>query len=231
VSGADRSAGTEVYRCTPVGWKCTDVRYHATGDVDAWGVLVAAGGDSIVEVGDDSWSRMPERRRLIVEAALEVIADQGVNRTTHRAIAERARVPLGSLTYHFDGLDDLICQGFRRLAGVLATRYRAAIARARTRDAACEAVADLICGGTYADEREMVVLLELYAYGNHSAGAEAVRREWMAVSRDSLAVHFDSQAQRAIDALIEGWTIHRLFAGEAPEREAVLRAVRAVALV
>lgn len=180
-------------------------------------------------MSDAEWEQEAPRRRLIIDTALDVIADRGVDRTTHRAVAEAAGIPLGSMTYHFDSLDDVIVCAFRRLAGVLAARYRGAVAEAESREAACAAVADLICGDAYADEREMVVLLELYAYANHSAGAERVRREWMAVSWGSLAVHFDEDAQRALDALIEGWTIHRLFAHRAPGRGVVLRAVRAIA--
>ena len=53
----------------------------------------------------------PDRKDRILEAALEVIADHGVAGTTHRSIAARADVPLGSTTYHFETLDDRINGG------------------------------------------------------------------------------------------------------------------------
>ena len=34
---------------------------------------------------------------------------------SHRIVAEAADVPLGSMTYHFDGFDDLIFQAFSPL--------------------------------------------------------------------------------------------------------------------
>jgi DNA-binding transcriptional regulator YbjK len=52
--------------------------------------------------------RDPERRLRIVEAALDVIAETGIEGLTHRAVAERADVPLGALTYYFVDKDDLV---------------------------------------------------------------------------------------------------------------------------
>jgi TetR/AcrR family transcriptional regulator, regulator of biofilm formation and stress response len=49
----------------------------------------------------------PDRKNRIVDAAIEVIAGQGVAGTTHRLIAAAADVPLGSLTYHFSSLEEL----------------------------------------------------------------------------------------------------------------------------
>ena len=61
--------------------------------------------------------RDPERRRReIIDAAVEVIADVGTGRATHRAIAERAGVPLGSTTYYFPTLDDLVAAALERVA-------------------------------------------------------------------------------------------------------------------
>jgi DNA-binding transcriptional regulator YbjK len=49
-----------------------------------------------------------DRRRLIVEAALRVIARDGVNGATHRAVAAEARVPLASTTYHFTSKAEIV---------------------------------------------------------------------------------------------------------------------------
>lgn len=50
----------------------------------------------------------PERPRRIALAALEVVAKNGVEGLTHRAVAANAGIPLGSTTYHFATLDDLL---------------------------------------------------------------------------------------------------------------------------
>jgi AcrR family transcriptional regulator len=48
------------------------------------------------------------RRRLIVEAAREVIARRGMAATRMREVASVAGVSLGTLTYHFAGIDELL---------------------------------------------------------------------------------------------------------------------------
>lgn len=52
--------------------------------------------------------RDPEgRKRAIVQAAAELIMELGISNITHRKIAERAGVLLGSTTQYFATLDDL----------------------------------------------------------------------------------------------------------------------------
>ena len=48
-----------------------------------------------------------ERRRTIVEAAATLITEAGSEGLTHRLVAKRAGVPLGSTTQYFATLDDL----------------------------------------------------------------------------------------------------------------------------
>ena len=50
----------------------------------------------------------PNRRDRIIDACLRVIAEVGVAGASHRKIAEAADVPLGSMTYHFTGMDELL---------------------------------------------------------------------------------------------------------------------------
>jgi len=58
--------------------------------------------------------RPETRRRLIVDAARQVIASRGLAATRMRDVATAAEVSPGTLTYHFEGLNDL-------LASVIAT--------------------------------------------------------------------------------------------------------------
>lgn len=172
--------------------------------------------------------RGTERRTRLLDAALEIIAEQGVPKTTHRLIAERAGVPLGSATYYFDGLDAILEQAFARLSETMADRYRAALEAAADRNAACEVVTDLICGPAYASPAEMTALFEMYSYANHNAVIRATAGRWLEISRASLSMHFSDDASRALDALIEGWPMHRVFEGRPLDRRVVLGAVTAI---
>jgi DNA-binding transcriptional regulator YbjK len=58
--------------------------------------------------------RDPEaRRQQIVTAAVRAIVEVGIGNVTHRRIAALAGVPLGSTTYYFPTLDDLIAAALR----------------------------------------------------------------------------------------------------------------------
>ena len=49
-----------------------------------------------------------ERRRTIIDAAIEVIGQEGLQRATTRRIAERANAPLGALHYCFRNKEELL---------------------------------------------------------------------------------------------------------------------------
>ena len=51
---------------------------------------------------------MSDRRAVILEATLRVIACRGADGATHRAVAVEAGVPLASTTYHFTSKDALV---------------------------------------------------------------------------------------------------------------------------
>ncbi|WP_197318619.1 TetR/AcrR family transcriptional regulator [Saccharomonospora sp. NB11] len=78
----------------------------------------------------------PDRRNRIARAAIAVIAERGINALTHRAVAAKAGVPLGSTTYHFATLDDLI-------ASALDEAARRNVAALREWDATLPADVDL----------------------------------------------------------------------------------------
>lgn len=92
--------------------------------------------------------RDPEaRRREIVAAAAELIVEVGADGITHRMVAARAGVPLGSTTQHFDTLDDLRSAALRALADEVDARLdgvRVALAERGTTPAV---IADLIGDG------------------------------------------------------------------------------------
>ena len=70
----------------------------------------------------------PDRKERIVASALDVLARDGVAGITHRAVATAADVPLGSVTYHFATLDDLVQHAFEAHVDTLASRFEARLA-------------------------------------------------------------------------------------------------------
>lgn len=56
----------------------------------------------------------PERRDRIIDAAIRVVGSKGIAGLSHRSVAAEADVPLGSTTYHFASLDELLIAALRR---------------------------------------------------------------------------------------------------------------------
>ncbi|HEX4787734.1 MAG TPA: TetR family transcriptional regulator [Actinospica sp.] len=170
----------------------------------------------------------PGRRDHIIDAALDVIADVGVAGASHRAIAARADVPLGSMTYHFTDMDELLCAAFSKFADGIATRYEGRFEPARTREQALEAIVELIHTDLLDSQRELVLTIELYTLAARKPQFRTLTRDWMARSRRALARHFDEPTTHLLDALIEGLFIHAALDTEPIPRERTAEAVRRI---
>jgi len=151
----------------------------------------------------------PDRKIRIIDAAVDVIAEYGVAGTTHRRIAAAADVPLGSLTYHFSGLDDLLAQAFQRHAERMSRDYEAHFARVRTLEEFVDAVTDLIDGLAGDDPADWAVAYELYLAALREPALRSVTELWMRTSRSVLERFVDPITARGVDALIEGIVMHK----------------------
>ncbi len=172
----------------------------------------------------------PGRRDRIIDSALDVIAEHGVAHTTHRLIAAAADVPLGSMTYHFAGLDDLLAQAFTRHAERMADTYEAHFRDVTGLLDVVEAVTDLVHGDAGADDRDWAVSYELYLAALRNPALRSVTESWMRRSRSVLERFVDPTTARGVDALIEGLVMHKILstapATREQTREIVARAVR-----
>ncbi len=162
----------------------------------------------------------PARRDRIIDTALDVIATSGVAGTSHRRVAAAADVPLGSMTYHFAGMDELLREAFTRFADQGVEYFDRLMADARDPDEAKRAIIAYISeggGGGNASHRSLVLTHELYTLAAREPAFRAITNGWMRRSRRALERHFDPATARLIDALIEGLTIHRALDTEPQE--------------
>ncbi|WP_433299958.1 TetR/AcrR family transcriptional regulator [Actinoplanes sp. CA-030573] len=150
----------------------------------------------------------PERKSRIVDAAIDVVASHGVTGTTMRRIAAAADVPLGSLTYHFEGLDDLLAQAFQRHSERMSPLYEAHFEGVRDEQGFVDAVTDLIHGDAGAARRDWFVAYELYLAALRNPALRSVTEAWMRRSRAVLERYVDPVTARGMDALIEGLVMH-----------------------
>ncbi|MEV7974354.1 TetR family transcriptional regulator [Cellulomonas sp. NPDC089187] len=172
----------------------------------------------------------PGRRDRIVDVCIEVIAAHGVEGVSLRRVAEAADVPLGSMTYHFSGRDELLRVAFTRFAESVSDRWTSRIAALPTddREAAIQAVVDLITQDVFPDTDELVLTHELYTLAARDPRYRELTNAWMRRSRQALERSFDPATARILDALIEGLSIHRALDTEPPVDADVELAVRRV---
>jgi DNA-binding transcriptional regulator YbjK len=167
----------------------------------------------------------PERRDRIINACLDVIAETGVAGTSHRKVAEASDVPLGSMTYHFTGMNDLLHEAFSRFAQSASKQFEEAIATANDADTAKQAIADAITHVVIGNQREVVLTHELYTLAARDPAYRDITNAWMARSRRTLEKYFDPTTARILDALVEGLSIHRALDNEPQDTARVTAAL------
>jgi DNA-binding transcriptional regulator YbjK len=170
----------------------------------------------------------PGRRDRIINACLDVIAQNGVAGTSHRKVAEAADVPLGSMTYHFMGMQDLLHEAFSRFALTASQQFEERIAAAPDADAAKQAIADAITHTVLSNQRDLVLTHELYTLAAREADYRDITHAWMARSRRTLEQFFDPTTARILDALVEGLSIHRALDNEPHDQAIVSAAVQRI---
>ncbi|MCR5977570.1 TetR family transcriptional regulator [Gordonia jinghuaiqii] len=86
----------------------------------------------------------------MIEAAGELLLEGGFDAVRHRAVAERAQLPLASTTYYFGSLDDLMAEAAASLCGhdeaEVGARCNALPRRRRGRSATASALAEVFVG-------------------------------------------------------------------------------------
>ena len=165
----------------------------------------------------------PDRRSRLIEAALVVLARDGVAAITHRSVAQAADVPVSATTYHFTSLEALVTAAFERHVDRLAARFENRMVQAAD---AADAVAALVASITTdltASPAELALTYELYGAAVRRPAVKAITESWMARAEAALCAHFDAATARALDALLEGFMVHVSIASH-PVDEADIRA-------
>ncbi|MEZ0164432.1 TetR/AcrR family transcriptional regulator [Kineococcus sp. LSe6-4] len=174
----------------------------------------------------------PRRRERIVEAAVACIAEHGVAGTSHRRVAQSADVPLGSMTYHFDGMDELLREAFtsfaRRISATFAERLGPA-AGADDPDGVIDALVDLIHVDLQRSSAEHVLTYELYTLAARRPEFREITQTWMHASREVLGRAFDPVTARRLDAYVEGAALHIALDPDPQPREQTRTALRLLA--
>lgn len=170
----------------------------------------------------------PQRREKIVQATLDAVIAHGIHAVTHRKIATIAQVPLGSMTYYFSGIDELLMEAFDRFTDRMMLQYQAFCRR-------CGCVAGLPCDYRYdlqlpvTTPDNMELMYQLYAFASRKPALKTVMQNWMLRSQQTLEQWFAPVTARALDAFIEGMTLHFVTDKKPLRREDILLMVERIA--
>lgn len=169
----------------------------------------------------------PERRDRIIDAAIRVVGAKGIAGLSHRSVAAEADVPLGSTTYHFASLDELLIAALRRSNENFAEVMRESGVSA---DPAADLAGELarLLGSTSPHGRGRAELeYELYLAALRRPALRPVAAEWTDSTAELLSRRTDPATARALIALMDGICLQVLLTGgeydEAYAREMLRR--------
>lgn len=171
----------------------------------------------------------PQRREKILAATLAAVKEHGIHAVTHRKIAAIAGVPLGSLTYYFSGIDDLLSEAFSHFTEVMSVQYQAFFSDVQDEEGACAAIAEMIYSSQVSTPDNMALQYQLYAFASRKPALKTVMQNWMQRSQQTLEQWFEPGTARALDAFIEGMTLHFVTDRTPLAREAILLMVKRIA--
>ncbi|MFD6875099.1 MULTISPECIES: TetR/AcrR family transcriptional regulator [unclassified Streptomyces] len=160
----------------------------------------------------------PDRRQRIIDAAIRVVAARGIAGLSHRSVAAEADVPLGSTTYHFKTLDDLLVAALRQ-----ANADFVLVPDVRDGDLA-GALARLLGELLAADRGRVELEYELYLAALRRPALRPIAAQWCGAVAAALARHTDPVTARALVAVFDGICLQVLLT-DIPYDEAYAREV------
>jgi DNA-binding transcriptional regulator YbjK len=161
------------------------------------------------------------RRERIAEAAIAVVAERGVEGLTHRAVAAAAGVPLGSTTYHFATLDELLAVALRAAAEANVERMRAWARGLPPGADLPAALADLVMLGLTQERPQTVVGYELYVAALHRPSLRPASTAWDDALAEIFASRTDPATGRLLAAAFCGLELQLLLRDPPPDRDEI----------
>ncbi|MEU9142977.1 TetR family transcriptional regulator [Streptomyces sp. NPDC048349] len=152
----------------------------------------------------------PQRRQRIIDAAIRVVGAKGIAGLSHRSAAAEADVPLGSTTYHFKTLDDLLVAALHQANEGFARAVADSPALADPQTDLAAALARLL-GEFLAGDRTGVELeYELYLAALRRPALRPVAAQWYEAVATALTPRTDPATARALVAVMDGMSLQVL---------------------
>jgi DNA-binding transcriptional regulator YbjK len=178
------------------------------------------------------------RRAALVEAAAKLLVEGGFDAVRHRAVAERAGLPLASTTYYFDSLDDLVTAAVEHHSNAELAAGRARLEELATRNRGVQATVELVLemllgpesGDPEADAEAVLLRYERLVATGRRAYLRPLMRTLSVQLNELLTEIFarsgtpvtDVELERLV-ALVDGAVVNALIAVDPEPRAAAAR--------
>lgn len=158
--------------------------------------------------------RDPQRRRqIIVEAAAQLLLEEGMEGFSHRRVAALAEVPLGSTTQYFTSLDELREEGLRFLAESNEKDLRQTAELLNEKGANPQVIARFL--HDYTCDREQVKADALfYAAASYDEHLHELASRWSQGLEDIFFSTMDASTAQALALFADGVTMRSFLKNE-----------------
>jgi DNA-binding transcriptional regulator YbjK len=147
------------------------------------------------------------RRQAIIEAAVRVIARQGLGKLTHRRVAAEADVPVGSTTYYFSDLGALRDAALEH-ATTTSADYLEHWRRDLDENVDLPATLARLTADYLVDRDQHRTLNELYVAASHRPELQRLARLWSDGLVALLEPRIGRRAADAVAVFLDGATLH-----------------------
>ena len=108
-------------------------------------------------------------------------------------------------------------------------QYQAFFTNVMDAPQACHAITEMIYSSQVTTPDNMEVMYQLYAFASRKPALKTVMQNWMQRSQQTLEQWFDPATARALDAFIEGMTLHFVTDKKPLQRDDILVMVERIA--
>ena len=173
--------------------------------------------------------RSRRRREALLRATIELLGETGAKAITHRAVAQRAGVPLASTTYYFRSVNELIEEALKLHVAERVSELEGLVELALgATGASVTQFADRIAAVLVAAPTPtLVAQYQMYLEAGRNPALQPAATEVLAAFEGliarvltALGAREPQVAAEAFHALFDGFALHRLARPRDPEREA-----------
>ncbi|WP_433213639.1 TetR/AcrR family transcriptional regulator [Microtetraspora malaysiensis] len=172
-----------------------------------------------------------QRRAALIDAAIEVAAEQGMAGVTHRAVTERAGLPLATVGYFFDSITDLAVEALRTKVVADTTALKDLAARLAARHSTPAEMARAFAAAAQAPRTDVLAFVEALLHAARNPDVRPAVTEVLEAGRDAVTAATSAAGAPDADAgaylaLVHGYLLHSIAAPDLVDPDALLRGIR-----